>query len=150
MERERVVSTARIIEADRQRLFDLIADPTVHPVIDGSGTVREVRAQEHPRLSLGATFGATMRRPWTYRVTNRVVEFEEGRLIAWRHVHGHRWRYEFEDVAGGTRVVETFDWSSARIRLPIELLGLPRRNLQAMRRTLAQLEELATTGRVGS
>ena len=41
-------------------------------------------------------------------------EFEENRRIAWAHVGGHRWRYELEEVDGGTRVTESFDWSTSR------------------------------------
>jgi len=148
--RSRAVSTAQIIAAERQTLFDLVADPRVHPVIDGSGSLRSVHPGDEPRLALGATFGAEVSQGVTYRVQNRVVEFEEGRRIAWCHVHGHRWRYEFEDAEGGTRVVETFDWSTARSRLGIELLGFPRRNLRNMRATLERLDELATTGRVSA
>ena len=42
------------------------------------------------------------------RVTNRVVDFEPNRLIAWRHFEPQRWRYELEPVTGGTRVRESF------------------------------------------
>jgi hypothetical protein len=34
-----------------------------------------------------------------------------GRLIAWRHVGPHRWRYELEPDPAGTRVTETWDAS---------------------------------------
>ena len=34
------VSASRLIGAPAQQLFDLVADPTMHPVIDGSGSVR--------------------------------------------------------------------------------------------------------------
>ena len=37
-------SVSRHIDAPPQVLFDLVADPTMHPVIDGSGTVRGSRA----------------------------------------------------------------------------------------------------------
>jgi hypothetical protein len=141
------VSTSRIIAADRQALFDLVADPAMHPVIDGSGSVQALRG-EPDRLSIGARFGMDMRIGAPYRITNVVVEFEEGQLLAWRHFHGHRWRYRFEDVEGGTRVTETFDWARARSRLGVVLLGYPARNLRSMRATLVRLEELATTGEV--
>jgi hypothetical protein len=75
-----------------------------------------------------------------------VVEFEEGRLIAWRHFHGHRWRYELRDVPGGTEVTETFDWSTARAKLPLELAGFPKRNLAGMQATLERLDRYVTTG----
>ena len=33
------VSTSRVIAAEPQELFDVVADPSLHHVIDGSGTV---------------------------------------------------------------------------------------------------------------
>jgi uncharacterized protein YndB with AHSA1/START domain len=140
--RERKVSTTRVIPADRQAIFDVLADPAMHPVIDGSGTVREAREGNPDRLHEGARFGMDMKAGPSYRITNTVVEFEEGRRIAWRHFHGHRWRYELEDVDGGTKVTETFDWSTARSKLALELAGFPRRNLRGMERTLERLEQL--------
>jgi uncharacterized protein YndB with AHSA1/START domain len=150
MAKERKVSTSRVIAAARQALFDVLADPRMHPVIDGSGTLKAARGSSLPeRLALDARFGMDMQLGASYRITNTVVEFEEGERIAWRHMSGHRWRYEFRDVEGGTEVTETFDWSTARAKLPLELAGVPKRNLEGMRRTLERLDELATTGGVG-
>jgi hypothetical protein len=49
---------------------------------------------------------------------NHVVEFEEGRRIAWRPAEpgeqppGHLWRWELEPLDDGrTRVTHTYDWS---------------------------------------
>jgi len=152
--KERKVATSRVIAADRQALFDIVADPSMHPVIDGSGTVTGARDGLPERLFDGAEFGMDMKAGAKYRITNTVVEFVEGERIAWRHMSGHRWRYEFRDVEGdvqgGTEVVETFDWSTAKAKLPLELAGFPKRNLKGMEATLARLEELATTGEVGS
>lgn len=146
MGRQRKVSTSRVIAADRQAIFDTLAEPAQHPVIDGSGTVMALRDGGTDRLHLGARFGMDMRVGASYRVVNEVVEFEEGERIAWRHLGGHRWRYELEDVEGGTQVTETFDWSGAKGRLVLELAGVPKRNLVAMRRTLERLDRLVTTG----
>jgi uncharacterized protein YndB with AHSA1/START domain len=140
--RERKVSVSRVIPADRQAIFDVLADPAMHPVIDGSGTVREVQDGGPERLAEGAKFGMDMKMGASYRILNTVVEFEEGRRIAWRHFHGHRWRYELADVDGGTEVTETFDWSTARSKLPLELAGIPKRNRAGMVRTLERLEEV--------
>lgn len=148
MGKERKVSTSRVIAADRQALFDVIADPAMHPVIDGSGSVKAARDGAPERLSLGAEFGMDMKMGASYRIENEVVEFEEGELIAWRHFSGNRWRYRFEDVEGGTRVTETFDWSGGKGKIALELAGFPKRNLESMRRTLERLEQLATTGSV--
>ncbi len=148
MRKRRQVSTSRVIAADRQAIFDVLADPAMHPVIDGSGTVRGTRDQAPARLAEGATFGMDMQVGTSYRITNTVVEFAEGERLAWRHFHGHVWRYELRDVEGGTEVTETFDWSRARSRLGLELAGYPRRNLRAMRATLERLEQLMVTGTV--
>jgi uncharacterized protein YndB with AHSA1/START domain len=146
--RQRQVSTSRVVDADRQTIFEVLADPSLHPVIDGSGTVRATQDGGPQRLEEGARFGMDMRLGVSYRILNTVVEFEEGRLIAWRHFHGHRWRYELEDAPeGGTRVTETFDWSGARSRLALEVAGIPARNLKGMRRTLENLERHVTTER---
>jgi hypothetical protein len=45
-----------------------------------------------------------------YRITNEVVEFQESKLIAWRHLMKWIWRYELVDLGGGiTQVSEYFD-----------------------------------------
>jgi hypothetical protein len=84
----------------------------------------------------------SMKQRVPYRVTNIVVEYEKDRRLAWRHFGGHVWRYELEPVAGGTRVTETFDWSTARSPRFIELMRYPRKHLADMERTLERLEEL--------
>lgn len=136
------VSAERIIPADAQRIFDLLADPAMHPVLDGSGSVRQALPGNPERLSLGAQFGMSMKMGVPYRIKNTVIEFEEGRRIAWRHAGRHIWRYELEPVTGGTRVVETWDYSplgpGARL---MELLGFPKRNQAAMVKTLERLAE---------
>lgn len=148
MAKQRLVSTRRVIAADRQRIFDVLADPEMHPVIDGSGTVREIQAGGPERLAKGARFGMAMKAGASYKILNTVVEFEEGARIAWRHFHGHRWRYQLQDVDGGTEVTETFDWSRARSPRFLELARYPTRNLAGMEATLERLERLVTTGSV--
>jgi uncharacterized protein YndB with AHSA1/START domain len=144
--KQRKVSTSRVIAAEPQVIFDVLADPAMHPVIDGSGSVKELLDGAPERLSLRARFGMKMDRGARYRIENVVVEFEEGERIAWRHYHGHRWRYELEPVEGGTLVTETFDWSRAAFPLFIELMRFPSRNLVGMEATLERLDELVTTG----
>jgi uncharacterized protein YndB with AHSA1/START domain len=142
--RKRQVSVSRIIPAERQRIFDVLADPRMHPVIDGSGTVREAQGEVPERLAYGSTFGMSMKMGAPYKIANTVVEFDDGRRLAWRHFHGHRWRYELEDVDGGTKVTETFDWSTAKTKWTLEMAGIPKRNREAMDRTLERLEEVVT------
>lgn len=146
MSKERKVSTRRVIAADRQVLFDIVADPAMHPVIDGSGSVRALQDDQPERLAQGAKFGMDMKMGAKYPITNTVVEFVDGERIAWRHFNGHRWRYEFADTDEGTQVTETFDWSTAKGKRALEVAGFPRKNLEGMEATLVRLDEVATTG----
>lgn len=134
----RSVSRSAVVAAPPQEVFALLADPRRHAEIDGSGTVRSALAGPE-RLAPGATFGMRMRLGVPYVIRNEVVEFEEGRRIAWRHLGHHVWRYELEPVDGGTRVTETFDWAPARSPKVLELLGIPARNARSIEATLARL-----------
>lgn len=111
-----VVTVERTIPATAQTIFDLLADPSRHPEIDGSGTVRGCRDGSR-RLGLGDRFGMSMRMGLPYGTENEVVEFEESRRIAWqtrgvgivRPFGGRIWRYELEPAEGGTLVRESWD-----------------------------------------
>ena len=142
----RQVSVSRVIQAPPEKIFDVLADPAKHPVIDGSGSVQKPLPGNPDRLSLGAKFGMSMKIGLPYRIRNTVVEFEEGRKIAWRHFGRHRWRYELEPVDGGTRVTETFDYSTALSPRAIELLGYPRKHPKGMEETLERLARHVTSG----
>lgn len=139
-----LVSESRTIAAAAQKLFDIVADPAMHPVIDGSGSVKAARGDSPQRLALGTKFGMDMRLGAPYKVTNTVVEFEEGRLLAWRHFNGHVWRYIFEPVEGGTRVTEQWDARPVWNKLALRLAGFPKRNRAGIIATLRGLDELAT------
>jgi len=139
------VSVSKVIRVDRQRLFDVLADPAQHPLIDGSGSVKAVRPGGPGRLSLGATFSMDMRLGTDYRIRNTVVEFDEPALIGWRHFNGHVWRYRLTEVPGGTRVTEEWDARGARNRLGLLLLGFPQRNRAGMIATLDRLADLTAS-----
>ena len=141
----RTVSVSRTIAAPAARIFDVLADPTKHAEIDGSGSVKGARAGSTDRLRLGSNFGMSMRIGVPYPIRNEVVEFEEGRRIAWQHFAGHRWRYELEPVDGGTRVTETFDGDAGKVPKVYDLIKAPERNREAMEKTLERLEAYVTT-----
>ncbi len=144
-------SVERVIASPPAPIFDLLADPSRHRDIDGSGTVRDA-AEGSTRLTLGARFGMGMRVGAKYDMTNEVVEFETDRRIAWQarpafplvgKVAGGRiWRYELEPVAGGTRVRETWDLSQERI--PALVIGLKLITRVNMARTLTRIERIVT------
>jgi hypothetical protein len=132
-----------MIPAPANVIFDLLADPAAHARLDGSGTV--VGLREGPaRLHLGAIFEMEMKIKQKYRTRNRVVVFEENRAIAWHHVARFVWRYDLEEVPGGTRVTETFTYDKPWGFL-IALIGWPERNRRAMEATLERLEGLVTS-----
>ncbi len=139
---EKSVSSERIINAPPGKIFELLADPNQHSLIDGSGSVKAARPGSPERLSLGAKFSMDMRIKLPYRISNTVVEFEENRRIAWWHFAHNIWRYELEPVAGGTKVTETFDYSKGRGSWLIQRMGYPKKNLASMEATLARLAEV--------
>jgi len=137
--RDRVVRGIRFVPAEPAAIFDLLADPTRHAQIDGSGTVRAAIDGNPKRLSLGAKFGMSMKFGVPYKITNEVVEFDEPNVIAWRHTGHHVWRYRLRSVDGGTEVTEEFDWSHARGALFLKMVGAPKRNAKAIEATLDRL-----------
>ncbi|HET6154390.1 MAG TPA: SRPBCC family protein [Marmoricola sp.] len=104
-------SASTTIAAPPSVVFAILSDPRQHPRIDGSGHVREA-VSGPDKLVLGSEFGMSMKMGAPYKMKNRVVEFEQDRLIAWRHAGVHRWRYELSPTDdGGTAVTETWDLS---------------------------------------
>lgn len=141
----RCVSASRLIPAPADVIFDLLANPGRHAEIDGSDTVRGP-GPAAPRLSPNATFTMKMRMfGISYTMTNHVVEYEEGRRIAWRHFGRHIWRYVLEPRDdGSTLVTESFDWSRTPVPVFYELVGYPRVHEANMVRTLERLESAVT------
>lgn len=140
-----LVSRSRFIAAAPEAIFDVLAAPALHSVIDGSGTVKGAQPRGPERLALGAKFGMEMNILLDYKILNTVCEFEEGRRIAWRHFGGHIWRYLLEpatDSAGnpGTLVTEQWDARDVPARILLRLAGYPRRHPASIEQTLAKLD----------
>jgi uncharacterized protein YndB with AHSA1/START domain len=158
-----VVTVERVIPAPPEKIFELLADPRRHRMIDGSGSVRDPK-NAPPRLSLGAKFDMAMKMGFPYTMINEVIEFEEARRIAWqprpaarlaRSFGGRIWRYELDPVQGGTRVRETWDISQERwvfvgagglaLGAPgFKFMVKPERTRGAMAATLERIEHLVT------
>ena len=68
----RIKSASIIINAPVSKVFDVIANPQMHPIIDGSNSVRSV-IKGPSRLTLGSKFGMSMEIGIKYRITNTVV-----------------------------------------------------------------------------
>jgi uncharacterized protein YndB with AHSA1/START domain len=81
------VSVSRRIEESPERLFALVADSANHPLIDGSGMVREP-APAATLSRTGASFLMDMHHHefGDYQVRNEVVEYQADRRLVWeRH-----------------------------------------------------------------
>lgn len=111
----RVVSASREIAAPPERIFELIADPAQQPRWDGNDNLASAPAGQRVRAT-GDVFTMTLTRGAIRH--NHVVEFEEGRRIAWMPSEpdqprpGHLWRWELEAVGPSrTLVTHTYDWT---------------------------------------
>lgn len=145
-----LVSRERFIAAPPEVIFEVLATPALHSVIDGSGTVKGAQPRGPERLSVGARFGMEMNMKVDYRILNTVCEFEEGRRIAWRHFYGHVWRYILEpatddaDGTSGTRVTEQWDARAVRGKVFLRLAGYLRRHPASIEETLMRLGKHVT------
>jgi hypothetical protein len=54
----RRTSASRIVTAPPEQIFDVLTDPSKHPLVDGSGTVHSTGKSE--RLKLGSKFDMSM------------------------------------------------------------------------------------------
>lgn len=138
----RVVSARREIAAGAARIFELIADPAEQPRWDGNDNLSEAPTGQRVR-AVGDVFTMTTTRGSVRE--NHVVEFDEGRRIAWRPAEpgqdppGHLWRWELEPIdPSHTRVTHTYDWT----RLTDEQ-RLPRARATTAENLGASLDRLA-------
>ena len=137
-----MVSATREIAAGAGPIFELIADPAEQPRWDGNDNLASGPAGQRVRRA-GDVFAMTLTRGEIRE--NHVVEFEEGRRIAWTPAEpgktppGHLWRWELEPVdPSRTRVTHTYDWT----RLTDEG-RLPRARATTTDRLRASLDRLA-------
>jgi len=154
-----LVSVSRHIGAAAERLFELLADSANHPLIDGSGMVRQPAPAV--RLSaIGDRFVMNMhhREMGDYQMRNEVVEYEEGRRLVWEPARlddpgpdgqevvrsaWYRWGFDFSaDDRGATTVTETFDCSRSPADLR-EAVSDGEEWRDAMTASLVKLELLA-------
>lgn len=144
-----IATVERLIPAPASAIFDLLADPSRHREIDGSGTVRDAKTGSE-RLTLGSKFGMSMKAGLPYSMVSEVIELEEDRLIAWQTrppfapmgmlIGGRIWRYELEPVEGGTMVRESWDITQERMKSLVR--PLRKKTISAMETTLARIEEI--------
>jgi len=150
-----VLSVEKVMAAEPTTIFDVLADVGRHHLIDGSGMLQGPGADDPARLAPGTTFGMRMKLLVRYSTVNRVVEFAEGRRIAWktgpegfagRLLAGRVWRYQLEPVEGGTLVRESWDITEDHQRFLLKLGGIySRKTRRDMERTLNRLDALVAS-----
>lgn len=145
-----VLTVERVIPAPPAAIFALLSDASKHPLIDGSGTVKQAKGEPEP-LTLGSKFGMSMKLGVRYSTVNTIVEFDQDRRIAWQTgadgllgkiAAGRIWRYELEPVEGGTRVRESWDLSQDKQRRLLKLGPTPKQTQRNMEKTLQRIEEV--------
>ncbi|MBV9208823.1 MAG: SRPBCC family protein [Actinobacteria bacterium] len=141
-EAPRVVSASREIAAGSGPIFELIADPAQQPRWDGNNNLAVAPAGQRVRR-IGEVFTMTLTRGGIRE--NHVVEFDEGRRIAWRPAEpgrkppGHLWRWELEPISESrTRVTHTYDWTQLT-----DKNRLPRARSTTAEKLQASLDRLA-------
>jgi hypothetical protein len=148
---DNVVSVERVIEAPASAIFAIVADASRHPEIDGSGSVKQLKPGAPQDLSLGSTFGMSMKLGVPYSMSNKVIEYEPDKRIAWqttlsgplgRLIGGRIWRYELEAAGDGTLVRETWDITQDKQRFMLAMGPVGKQTAQAMTKTLGRLAEL--------
>ena len=138
------IKSARIvINAPAAKIFDLLANPRRHPDIDGTHTVVGIISGPE-RLFLDAKFGMNMHLGVSYRISNTVVEFEDGKLIAWRHLGRWRWRYQLRTLSPTqTEVTETFDGTKSIFQLWLRIRRAYPWAQMAVAKSLVSLKEIS-------
>lgn len=114
------------VAASVARVFAVLADPTTHAAIDGTGWVREA-PDPAPLTEVGQLFRMDMyhsaRVVGEYQVVNKVTVFDAPHAIGWLTGYekddgelafgGWWWRYDLAPLgADGTEVTLTYDWSA--------------------------------------
>jgi uncharacterized protein YndB with AHSA1/START domain len=160
----RPVSVSRTINAPAEKLFDLLVHTANHPLIDGSGMLREP-LPDVVVGRVGDVFSMSMYREdmGQYEMCNHVVVYEDGRRLVWEPIPaalfgpedvseeiepGHYlWGFDLARVGSHSTVVtETFDCTASPAWLQEATEG-GAGWIEAMTTTLEKLEELAADGR---
>jgi uncharacterized protein YndB with AHSA1/START domain len=157
-------TTATItIPAPAEAVFDVLADPTTHAAIDGTGWVREA-LDTAPMTDVGQIFRVAMyhdNHPMkSYEMANKVVACDRPDVIAWEpgqdaagdgnlSFGGWTWRYDISSVGSSqARVTLTYDWSGVapELREHIQFPPFDQAHLDNSLKHLSDLAAAKVTG----
>jgi uncharacterized protein YndB with AHSA1/START domain len=144
------------VNAPVEVVFDVLADPSTHEAIDGSGWVRQ-SLDGKPLTKTAQVFRMAMYHDnhpdKDYEMANRVEVFDPPRAIAWQPGQGDDdaalefggwiWRYDLKPAGPSqTDVTLTYDWSQVPPQTR-EHIGFPPFEAQHLQNSLKHLAELA-------
>jgi hypothetical protein len=152
------VSASLTIDAAPEVVFAVLADPSTHAAVDGTGWVQG-SAEEGRIAADGQVFRMAMYHPnhpdKEYVTANLVEVFDEPRAIGWKtgtesetgelSFGGWTWRYDLA-AAGSwqTTVTLTYDWSAVGPDVR-EYIQFPPFPLSHLENSLQHLGELVST-----
>ena len=155
---DETLTVRRTIAAPAEAVFAVLADPTRHPDIDGTGWVAEA-LDTAPLTSSGQVFRMSMYHAnhpdGTYEMANRVTTFDPRRAIAWEpgqdvagdgtlQFGGWIWGYDLAATGPSTtEVTLTYDWSGVPPFLR-EHITFPPFPVDHLTNSLSHLAALAT------
>ncbi|MFQ3660930.1 MAG: SRPBCC family protein [Chloroflexaceae bacterium] len=147
-------SVSGVLRAPVESVWDLVADPTRHPEIAGSGEVRAVTVPGG-RMGPGVVFESQQRmRGLSYVTANRVVIWEPPYRIAWRVGFtfapgvAQIWMFSLAPEASGTRIENGVVLPYALPNVfPFDLLHreIARREVSVIRPTFTRLASVLGT-----
>jgi hypothetical protein len=150
------VSATLTIAVPAATAFAVLADPTSHAAIDGTGWVQEA-ADRAPLTEVGQIFRVDMYHPnhpaGNYQMANEVRVLDPPRAIGWRPGYrnndgdlefgGWTWRYDLAPLSPAqTEVTLTYDWSAVPPSIR-EYLHFPPFGPEHLGNSLQHLAELA-------
>jgi hypothetical protein len=153
------VSATLTVAAPTTRVFAVLADPTTHSSIDGTGWVQEA-VNQAPLTEVGQIFRMDMYHAnhpdGDYRVVNKVQVLDPQRTIGWLtgqekgdgrlEFGGWIWRYDLAPLGPSeTEVTLTYDWSAVPQFIRERGIQFPPFGPEHLTNSLHHLAELADT-----
>jgi Polyketide cyclase / dehydrase and lipid transport len=124
---DEIVSATATISASAEAVFAVLADPSRHAAIDGTGRVRD-DLDGQLLTGSGQIFRVDMYHEnhpdGSYQIANQVLAFDPPRVISWRPGYvspatgklefgGWIWRYDLRPLGPDTtEVTLSYDWSA--------------------------------------
>ncbi|RSM70817.1 polyketide cyclase [Kibdelosporangium aridum] len=160
MNTQEYVSATLTFTVPAARVFAVLADPTTHAAIDGTGWVQE-SVDQAPLTEAGQTFRMDMHHgnhpDGDYQVVNKVVVIDPPHAIGWLTGYdkgdgdlefgGWIWRYDLAPLGPSeTAVTLTYDWSAVPQRIR-EYIQFPPFGPDHLANSLRHLADLTAPAR---